>query len=73
MSRGRQDAGLPVGFLKSCVGMLRVDCDCLGVISLELGPALDMDRTKGYDMGIVLVVENKEALGAWASDPAHLR
>ena len=44
-----------------------------GVISLELGPALDMERTKGYDMGIFLVVEDKEALGAWASNAKHLR
>ena len=52
---------------------LHVDLFYPGVISLELGPALDMDRTKGYDMGIFLVVDSEDALRAWASNPAHLR
>ncbi len=37
-----------------------------GFLSLELGPVLDMERTKGYNMGIFLVVESERALGAWA-------
>ncbi len=44
-----------------------------GVLSLEIGPALDMVRTKGYDMGIILQVETPEHLASFAKDARHLR
>ncbi|KAL6796400.1 stress responsive A/B barrel domain protein [Trichoderma sp. SZMC 28013] len=44
-----------------------------GVLSLEIGPALDMQRTKGYDMGIILQLETQEHLALFAQDPHHLR
>lgn len=44
-----------------------------GVLSLEIGPALDMQRTKGYDMGIILQVETPEHLASFAKDARHLR
>ncbi|KAF9884534.1 hypothetical protein FE257_001479 [Aspergillus nanangensis] len=44
-----------------------------GVLSLEVGPALDMHRTKGYDMGIVLQLETAAHLEKFASHPGHVR
>lgn len=44
-----------------------------GVLSLEIGPALDMQRTKGYDMGVFLQLETQEHLESFAKDPHHLR
>jgi hypothetical protein len=44
-----------------------------GVISLEVGPPVDMHRTKGYDMGIVLQVETPEHLESFAASTGHLR
>ncbi|PON22916.1 hypothetical protein TGAM01_v208171 [Trichoderma gamsii] len=44
-----------------------------GVLSLEVGPALDMQRTQGYDMGIFLQLETQEHLKSFAKDPHHLR
>jgi hypothetical protein len=45
----------------------------IGIISLEVGHALDMLRTKGYDMGIVLTLETKAHLKVFAEHPDHLR
>ncbi|KIW23932.1 uncharacterized protein PV07_09679 [Cladophialophora immunda] len=44
-----------------------------GVISLQIGPALDTERTKGYNMGIFLTVKKRETLKAWAINPEHLK
>ena len=44
-----------------------------GVLSLEVGPALDMHRTKGYDMGIVLQLETAAHLEVFAKHPGHVR
>ena len=44
----------------------------LGVVSIEVGPPLDMARTKGFDMGIFMVLETKEHLKTFAEHPAHL-
>ena len=45
----------------------------LGLISLEVGPPLDLARTKTFDMGVVIVLESKEHLKLFAEDPNHLR
>ncbi|KAJ6103566.1 hypothetical protein N7486_003788 [Penicillium sp. IBT 16267x] len=44
-----------------------------GIVSLELGPAMDMARTKGFDYGIVLCLEGPEYLDIFAKHPAHLK
>jgi hypothetical protein len=44
-----------------------------GIISLELGPPQDLARTKGFDFGIVLCLENLEAFEGFIKHPAHLR
>ncbi|EXJ76630.1 uncharacterized protein A1O5_01138 [Cladophialophora psammophila CBS 110553] len=51
----------------------RVTCLVPGVISLQIGPALDMERTKGYNMGIFLTVDKRETIKAWAINPEHLK
>ena len=42
-------------------------------MSIELGPPLDHSRTKGYDMGLVLVLETVEHIKSFAEHPTHLR
>ncbi|PMD49032.1 stress responsive A/B barrel domain protein [Hyaloscypha variabilis F] len=44
-----------------------------GLLSLEIGPSIDMARAKGYDMGIVLVLESPAHIKIFAEHPAHLR
>ena len=40
---------------------------------MEIGPSIDMARAKGYDMGIVLVLESPAHIKIFAEHPAHLR
>jgi hypothetical protein len=48
-------------------------CANTGIISLELGPPQDLARTKGFDFGLVLCLENQEALEGFLTHPAHIR
>ncbi|KAL4876808.1 hypothetical protein BJY04DRAFT_222655 [Aspergillus karnatakaensis] len=44
-----------------------------GLISLHAGPPLEgmAERAKGFNMGVVIVVESIEALGAMFKHPSH--
>jgi hypothetical protein len=44
-----------------------------GLVSLEVGPPMDMARTKGFDFGVVLCLEGPEYLDVFAKHPAHIR
>ncbi|KAK5988271.1 hypothetical protein PT974_12413 [Cladobotryum mycophilum] len=44
-----------------------------GLLSLKIGPALEMSRTKGFDMGIILELQSLQHLQIFATHPAHLR
>ncbi|KAL7906618.1 hypothetical protein GGI35DRAFT_458511 [Trichoderma velutinum] len=45
-----------------------------GLISLSANPPvpLSASRSKGFDMGIVAVLESSEYLGSYSAHPAHL-
>ncbi|KAL1997407.1 hypothetical protein VTN49DRAFT_847 [Thermomyces lanuginosus] len=45
-----------------------------GLVSLETGPPLPISvpRAKGFDMGLVAVLEKKEDVEVYAGHPAHL-
>lgn len=52
-----------------------LDADVLiGLVSLEAGPPLPISvpRAKGFDMGLVAVLEKKEDVEVYAGHPAHL-
>jgi hypothetical protein len=45
-----------------------------GLISLHVGPPLPITvpRAKGFDMGLVAILESPEHVASYASHPAHL-
>ena len=45
-----------------------------GLVSLQIGPPLpiSLPRAKGFDMGIVAVLETPEHVATYAVHPAHM-
>ncbi|KAF2093862.1 stress responsive A/B barrel domain protein [Rhizodiscina lignyota] len=44
-----------------------------GLLAIEVGPPTDMERTKGFDMGVFLTLSAAEDLDGFAKHPEHLR
>lgn len=44
-----------------------------GVISNYIGPPIDTSRAKGYDIGIVLTLEQRDYLRKWRENPERIR
>ncbi|KAJ2983213.1 hypothetical protein NQ176_g847 [Zarea fungicola] len=42
-----------------------------GLISINVGPALEMSQTKGFDMGVIMQMESLEHVKLFATHPEH--